>query len=167
MKLLLRTILVFGVIFSACKPNKAPNSVELIGDLHSNLSEEELRLHTSVGKYAWVTIYDKLIDSTSHGPRYHEKWIRIENYSDLSVTGALELEFMNERLTSTYFYPINESAYDDSSLKYRALNFATNNTMKRNGLTIGKMRDPVRGSYYLWQDDRLISAAEVIAQHYD
>lgn len=109
--------LVAGVL--SCNGTDGESFVEVRGDRtklidpfesYESISIAQQRLKNS--GFTWTVIENNAtLAKGETRPPFHIYVIRVDNFSSRGVDGALRLEFFNDRMMATWFYPKNFSFY--------------------------------------------------------
>jgi hypothetical protein len=65
----------------------------------------------------WTVLSDSKFSGDTHRPEFNEYSIRIIGFKDLSLSGVLELNFINNSLYKATFYASNPEEYFDAARK--------------------------------------------------
>jgi hypothetical protein len=89
----------------------AKDRTKLINGIESYQNITELISYFKNDTTNWTFIEDSNSDKNNSKPPFNIYIIEINNYSHLGYTGTLKLEFFNNRLMSTWYYP-KEKEFD-------------------------------------------------------
>lgn len=108
----MRQLIIFSliVLFVGCIGHKNER-IELITGIRSCLTSEEIRKFTNLKNYNWITIENEKLKQGDPRPDFEILKIKIQDYNDLGIDGDLVLEFFNNKLMSTCFYPADVNEY--------------------------------------------------------
>lgn len=80
-------------------------------DFTSFRTEAEIYEYLNLHKVEWKIVYDSTSSYDKLRPEFSEKRIRVANYRTLDTLGTLELDFNNNRLYQTTFFPSELNRY--------------------------------------------------------
>ena len=122
-------LLCFGLLF-ACEQvfdyfssttfvDVAKERSKLINGIESYQSIEEAKKQFPV----WEEIEQSTLGPRDKRPRFDIYKVSIKNYSHLGISGELHVQFFNDRLMETWFYPSAFDKYLDLLIKKEGLVF--------------------------------------------
>ena len=83
----------------------------LLADIPSGISPDAARRSLNVAADNWTVIEDSHLPPGDKRPRSDVLIVEVRAFTHCGVTGVLGLQFYNDRLTATLFYPEDLPAY--------------------------------------------------------
>ncbi len=94
---------------SACRSNKLPTT--LIDSLYSYQSAQRVQRVLGVKRDTWEILQETHLLPGDKRPPHSTLSALVKNYSHLGYTGELVLDFYNDQLMETHFYPSDLEGY--------------------------------------------------------
>lgn len=95
----------------ACSEVPKTGPTPLIGPLQSHMQAEVAREKLGAATSEWIVIEQSSLPEGDQRPRFDIERFRVTRFEHLGVAGELVLEFFNDRLMSTSFFPNEWEAY--------------------------------------------------------
>ena len=124
----------------------------LIDGLPSRLSVADMHIRLSRFSDSWVLLETSALPASDPRPRLDIVAVSVSGYEHMSVKGTLRLRFLNDRLASTWFYPVDSKLYLQSA-SILNLSFTPNPTrIPDTNTEIWSSTDYMGYSYWAWED---------------
>lgn len=131
------------------------NPVNLIDGFKSYQSIEEIRQYCSSLGHKWMIIEDSNLPKGDKRPKFDIFVVEVKEFKYLDWIGVLRLEFFNNRLFGTSFYPEDYKAFIENLLQNEKIDLINNDKKIIDNLMIWKHKD-YRGKVYIgWKDIRI------------
>jgi len=153
-KFVILIIVGVGLVNLTCTVDcGSKKKIELVQGVYSKLTENEARALPNLRNCKWIVKVDTNFAPQNSSMQFHMLKILIFNYEDLGVKGQLKIEFLNDRLMSTWFFPKEVDAYIDKLRFARGIKIIKENKkVKSNGCQILYYKD-YKNNYYIRYDD--------------
>jgi hypothetical protein len=125
----------------------------LLGSFESYASPSEVR-KLLASQLVIAVVEDSKLPADDSRPRFDVLELRIENYEHLGHRGELRVQFLNERLLSTWFYPDSYDSYI-ATLRRSGLTPVSVTTRVGQYTDLWTYRDFEDRPYVAWEDIRL------------
>ena len=136
------------------KIENSPSS--LIDEYTSYQSIKSVRKALIDSGYSWQIFEDSKLPDNDRRPPFNIFTILVKNYKSIDHSGELRLTFFNNRLMSTWFYPVDLNGYLLSLKSKKNIDLSGSDEVKFSTFTsVWKHEDFENRMYVGWVDTRL------------
>lgn len=158
------TIALIAVVFGVYRTvTNSPQSVVqddikpsvLLGGFESMKSFSSIEPQLTSQGLQWTTIEDSRLPIDDGRPKFENKTIEVEGFRHANSVGTLRLEFFNDRLMATVFFPADMSSYEVAVEKELRIQIGDGPTILERATLIIKGEDARGRKFIKWSDTRL------------